>query len=118
MHQSLWLLVLFGSAYGVLSITLRREFRRNGHTVTPNQQLKALQEGLGAIRDVLLDGSQLTYLKIYRQADLPQRQLRAKNAFLSVSLVMYRGFGHGCNFLGGLLVLQREAVRCHTYSWR
>ena len=103
--------VLFGSAYGVLSITLRREFRRNGQKIVDasNQQLKALQEGLGAIRDVLLDGSQLTYLKIYRQADLPQRQLRAKNAFLS-AFPRYALEALGMvaiSLLGGLLVLQR-----------
>ena len=44
----------------------------------PNSKLNAA-EGLGAIRDVLLEGSQTTYLQIYRQADRPQRQLQAKN---------------------------------------
>ena len=55
----------------------RRELRRNGQKIAQasRQQLKSLQEGLGAIRDVLLDGSQPTYLQIYRQADRPQRQL-------------------------------------------
>ena len=43
---------LFGSAYGVLAITARRELRRNGQRIAEasSQQLKALQEGLGAIR--------------------------------------------------------------------
>ena len=45
-------------------------------------QLKALQEGLGAIRDVLLDASQHAYLEIYRQTDRPVRQYLAKNGFL------------------------------------
>jgi ABC-type multidrug transport system fused ATPase/permease subunit len=76
---------LFGSTYGVLAITARRELRSNGQKIAEasSQQLKALQEGLGAIRDVLLDGSQPTYLQIYRHADRPQRQLQAKNKFLS-----------------------------------
>ena len=75
---------LFGIAYGLLAITSRRELVRNGQKISEvsRQQLKALQEGLGAIRDVLLDGSQPTYLQIYRQADRPQRQLQAKNSFL------------------------------------
>ena len=75
---------LFGSAYVFLSITARRELRRNGQKIAEasRQQLKALQDGLGAIRDVLLDGSQPTYLQIYRQADRPQRLLRAKNRYL------------------------------------
>ena len=36
--------------------------------------IKALQEGLGGIRDVLLDGSQATYCEVYRRADLPLRR--------------------------------------------
>lgn len=77
--------VLFGTVYGALAISARRELRINGKKIVAasTQQLKALQEGLGAIRDVLLDGIQPTYLQIYRQADRPQRQLQAHNGFLS-----------------------------------
>ena len=76
--------VLFGSAYGVLAITARHKLQRNGKRIADAsiQQLKALQVGLGAIRDVILDGSQSAYLQIYRNADRPQRQLQAKNTFL------------------------------------
>ena len=72
-------------------------------------QLKALQEGLGAIRDVLLDGSQPTYLQIYQQADRPQRQLQAKNVFLSAfPRYAFEALGIvAIALLGGLLVLQR-----------
>jgi len=75
---------LFGSVYGLLAITARKELRRNSQRIAAaaKQQIKALQEGLGAIRDVLLDGNQRTYVEIYRQADRPQRQLQAKNQFL------------------------------------
>jgi len=102
---------LFGSAYGVLAITARRELRRNGQRIAEasSQQLKALQEGLGAIRDVLLDGSQPTYLQIYRQADRPQRQLGAKNTFLG-AFPRYALEALGMvaiALLGGLLVWQR-----------
>jgi len=76
---------LFATAYVVLGITARRELRTNGQKIAEasSQQLKALQEGLGAIRDVLLDSLQFTYLQIYRKADRPQRLLEAKNVFLS-----------------------------------
>jgi ABC-type multidrug transport system fused ATPase/permease subunit len=76
---------LFGSAYGALAITARRELCSNSLKIEEAsvQQLKALQEGLGAIRDVLLDGSQPIYLQLYRQADRSQRKLTAKNFFLS-----------------------------------
>ena len=98
-------------AYGLLAITSRRELVRNGQKISEvsRQQLKALQEGLGAIRDVLLDGSQPTYLQIYRQADRPQRQLQAKNSFLG-SFPRYALEALGMvaiALLGGLLVSQR-----------
>ena len=102
---------LFGSAYVVLAITARRELRRNGQKIAEasSQQVKALQEGLGAIRDVLLDGSQPTYLQIYRQADRHQRHLQAKNNFLG-AFPRYSLEALGMvaiALFGGLLVLQR-----------
>ena len=102
---------LFGGAYILLGFATRRELRRNGQKIAEasKQQLKALQEGLGSIRDVLLDNSQSTYLQIYRQADCPQRQLQAKNAFLSVfPRYTFEALGMvAIALLGGLLVLQR-----------
>ena len=102
---------IFGSAYGVLAITARRELRRNGEEIAEaaKQHLKALQEGLGAIRDVLLDGSQPIYLEVYRKADRPQRQLIAKNAFLG-TFPRYALEALGMvaiALIGGLLVLER-----------
>ena len=47
--------------------------------------IKVLQEGLGGIRDVLIDGSQATYCQIYRNADLPLRRVDASNLFISGS---------------------------------
>lgn len=75
---------LFGFAYGILVILARQKLQRNGEKVAValEQQMKALQEGLGAIRDVLLDGNQETYVHIYREADRFQRKLSAKNKFL------------------------------------
>ena len=102
---------LFGIAYGVLAITARRQLRSNGQKIVKAsvQQLKALQEGLGAIRDVLLEGNQLTYLQIYRQADRPQRQLQAKNGFIAAfPRYALEAMGMvGIALLGGLFVLQR-----------
>ena len=104
---------LFGSVYGLLAITSRQELQRNSQRIAAaaKQQIKALQEGLGAIRDVLLDGNQGTYVAIYRQADLPQRQLQAKNQFLS-TFPRYALEALGMvalALLGGLLVQQQGA---------
>jgi ABC-type multidrug transport system fused ATPase/permease subunit len=55
-------MAVFGAAYGVLSVTARRQLVANSRLVADASQLqlKVLQEGLGAIRDVLLDGNQGT----------------------------------------------------------
>jgi ABC-type multidrug transport system fused ATPase/permease subunit len=102
---------LFGFAYGLVALTSRRQLQQNGGRIAAaaNLRVKALQEGLGAIRDVLLDGSQATYLELYRRADRPQRQLESKNVFLS-TFPRYALEALGLvaiAVLGGLLLLQR-----------
>ena len=76
--------LLFLTTYSILAITVRKELHVNSQriSVAVKQQIQALQEGLGSIRDVLLDGNQKTYVEIYRLADRPQRQLQAKNQYL------------------------------------
>jgi ATP-binding cassette, subfamily B, bacterial PglK len=102
---------VFAFSYAMLAVTARRQLQINGQKIAESskQQLKSLQEGLGAIRDVLLDGSQSTYLQIYRQADRPQRQLQAKNNFLAAfPRFAFEAIGMiGIAMLGGLLTLQR-----------
>lgn len=77
-------ILLFGIAYRIVAVNSRRELRINGKKLISlsSQQLKALQEGLGAIREVLLAGTQETYINYYRNADLPQRRIEARNRFL------------------------------------
>ena len=77
-------IVVFLMAYSLLSIILRRRLRSNGRLVASSQEerIRSLQEGLGAIRDVLLDGSQRVFLEIYQRADQPMRLRLAQNIFL------------------------------------
>jgi ABC-type multidrug transport system fused ATPase/permease subunit len=102
---------LFGGVYALLAVTTQRELSRNGQQIaTASQQLlKALQEGLGAIRDVLLEGSQPIYQEIYRRADRVQRQRQAKNDFLAAfPRFTLEALGMvAIALLGGLLILQR-----------
>lgn len=49
------------------------------------QVIKSLQEGLGGIRDVLIDGSQAAYCQIYRNADSPLRKAQGNNSFIGAS---------------------------------
>jgi len=78
---------LFGITYVLLAVLSKRALHKNGNKIAfaSRQLMKALQEGLGAIRDVLLDGTQDEYLSVYRVAEAQQRKLRANNYFLAVS---------------------------------
>ena len=74
----------FTACYLVIMRYTRRRLRENGERsarATP-EALRALQEGLGGIRDVLIDGTQLTYCDLYRAADFDLRRSQATNVFL------------------------------------
>ena len=47
--------------------------------------IKSLQEGLGGIRDVLIDGTQAVYSQIYRNADIPLRRSQGNTTIISSS---------------------------------
>jgi ATP-binding cassette, subfamily B, bacterial PglK len=49
------------------------------------QLIKTIQEGLGGIRDVLIDGSQEFYCKLYRNANFPLRYASGGNQIISGS---------------------------------
>lgn len=69
----------FGLIYiSIIAITKKRMSRYSQRiSIEQNQIFKALHEGLGGIRDVLIDGTQEAYCKIYRNADLPLRRAMA-----------------------------------------
>lgn len=75
---------VFASAYGLQAYAVRRRLAANSRQVADasRQQLQALQEGLGSIRDVLLGNHQATFLAAYRQADRPMRLRQAQSLFL------------------------------------
>lgn len=77
----------FGLIYLLIIKLSNKLKRRNGQRIATEstQVVKALQEGLGGIRDVLLDGSQATYCRIYRAADLPLRRAQGTNQIVSLS---------------------------------
>ena len=77
----------FGSCYGLITWLARRRLHRNGQLIAQEhtQVVKALQEGLGGIRDVLLDGTQPVYCEFYRQADQRWRLAQGENVFIGQS---------------------------------
>ena len=77
--------LLVALVYAAAMAASRRPLQQlSRRTVSLNRALiQALQEGLGAIRDVLLGGTQDFYARTYRQADQPLRRVSADAAFLS-----------------------------------
>jgi len=77
---------VLGLAYGAIARVSKSRLEINSRlsAAYSRSSLQSLQEGLGSIRDVLLDRSQPTYLDIYRQSDRPLRQLAAQSSFVSI----------------------------------
>ena len=75
----------FGSAYGAIAWLTRRRLVYNSQCIAQEQTqvIKALQEGLGAIRDVLLDGTQKVYCNVYRKAILQLQGAYGENTFIN-----------------------------------
>ena len=82
--------LLFGSVYCFIALKIQSTLKNNSSRITSKskQVFKALQEGLGAIRTVIMDGSQQNYFDIYR-SDRPYRQFHAVNQFYVSFPVMH-----------------------------
>ena len=76
----------FGASYGRLrGCTVAGCAQQPTYARESTQVHKSLQEGLGGIRDVLLDGTQPLYCDIYRQAIHALRHAQGSNAFIAQS---------------------------------
>lgn len=75
----------FGATYVLITWFSRKRLERNSQRIAHEQTrvIKVLQEGLGGIRDVLLDGTQPVYCDIYSQADQPLRRAQGNNQFIA-----------------------------------
>ncbi|MBT8633190.1 ABC transporter ATP-binding protein [Polynucleobacter paneuropaeus] len=77
----------FGLIYIAIIFLTRKKLSTNSDRIAreSTQVIKSLQEGLGGIRDVLIDGSQVTYCQIYSNADLPLRRAQGSTLFITSS---------------------------------
>ncbi len=77
----------FGSIYVLITLLIKRRLESNGQRIAyeQTQVVKSLQEGLGGIRDVLLDGTQEVYCNTYRLADHALRRAQGNNMFIGSS---------------------------------
>lgn len=77
----------FGLLYIVIALFSRKRLLINGQHIATESTLviKTLQEGLGGIRDIIIDGTQNKFSREYRKADLQLRYSQGGNIFLSQS---------------------------------
>lgn len=76
-----------GSCYVVVSLLFRRQLVRNSLVVARDQTrvIKSVQEGMGGIRDILLDGTQSYFSRLFEVVDRRFRRARGNSIFISSS---------------------------------
>jgi ABC-type multidrug transport system fused ATPase/permease subunit len=75
----------FGLVYIAITMATKRRLTRNSKEISQNSNrvIKVIQEGLGGIRDVMIDGTQRTYCTIYNRADHSLRRAQANNQIIA-----------------------------------
>lgn len=78
---------VFGGLYALMIRVLRRCLRANSDTIAreSTNTIRYLQEGLGGIRDILLDHTQETFVTTFQRSDLALRKAQRDNQFVSQS---------------------------------
>ena len=79
--------LVFGTFYLVVLKLMRLRLSRNSKIIAEAQtaRVKAVQEGLGGIRDVLLDSSQPFYQRHYEKVDRRLRVAQSTNSFIGAA---------------------------------
>jgi ATP-binding cassette, subfamily B, bacterial PglK len=74
----IYILVILLTNFSLASNSKRIAFEHN-------QVVKLLQEGLGAIRNIILNGNQDLYCDLYQKSDIPLRRAQGTNVFIGAS---------------------------------
>ena len=84
---TLALAAVLGGGYGLAMALSRKRLQRLGPAILRDQAqlIRSLQEGLGAIRDVILDGTQPVYTALYGQAERRLRRHRGLGQFTAMA---------------------------------
>lgn len=78
---------VFGVLYALMMRTLRHGLRANSDRIAreSTNTIRYLQEGLGGIRDILLDRTQDTFVATFQRSDVALRKAQCENQFVSQS---------------------------------
>jgi ATP-binding cassette, subfamily B, bacterial PglK len=82
---ALFVIFVFGLMYFLVISYTKKRILENSKTIAnlSTDLIKVLQEGLGGIRDVLIDGNQEFYCDFYRKTDAPLRKAKGDNQFIT-----------------------------------
>lgn len=74
----------FAILYSFIIYVKRKQLMKDSVSIAieSTNLIKSLHEGLGGIRDVLIDGTQATYSNIYRKSDRALRRAKGNNIFI------------------------------------
>ena len=77
----------FGLAYYIIMIFFKKKLLQDSTLIAnvSNYLIKNLQEGFGAIREIIIDNTQEYYCKEYHKADLKLRKAQGNGLFISGS---------------------------------
>jgi ABC-type multidrug transport system fused ATPase/permease subunit len=87
-NPSITLLTFLGIAiiYLLIALFSRKKLLKDSNIINKesNILIKIIQEGLGGIRDILLNNSQEFYCSIYRKSDISLRKAQARVTFVGI----------------------------------
>ena len=77
----------FGTIYLFLTLLLKKKKISNGYIISKQSSfiIKIIIEGLGGIKDILLNKSQNVYCNLYEDADIDLRRAQASSLFIAQS---------------------------------
>jgi len=77
--------ISFGCLYVSIALNTNGRLRKNSHSIAQEQTqvIKVLQEGLGAIRDVLMEGAQTIYCDSYKTSIQKLQRASGENTYIN-----------------------------------
>jgi len=84
-YLSIFTFLTFGLIYSSILFLTRKQIKNNSKKISTSSEnlIKVIQESLGGIRDILIDGTQDQYCRIYKKYDSPLRKSKANTEIIS-----------------------------------
>lgn len=84
-YLSIFTFLIFGLIYLSILLLTRKQIKINSKKISTSSDnlIKVIQESLGGIRDILIDGYQDEYCDIYKKYDSPLRKSKANTEIIS-----------------------------------